>query len=95
VVTLLRGAPWASSRGAPVSSPHGSPFVAYNFSMPAPNDAVIQKKLDETIARLGLSAHPEPELVRRLRSLGFTTRQISEIREAIADTSPALSMRLH
>jgi hypothetical protein len=63
--------------------------------MPAPDDAFVQSKLEAALAQLGLPTHPEPGLVRRLRSLGFTTRQITEILEAISETSPALSTRLH
>jgi hypothetical protein len=47
--------------------------------MPAPNDAVVQNRLRVAIAQLGMAAHPEPPLVRRLRSIGFSTRQITEI----------------
>jgi hypothetical protein len=63
--------------------------------MSAPDDAVVQNKLETAISLLGLPTHPEPEFVRRLRSLGFTTRQITQILEAISETSPALSKRLH
>ena len=58
-------------------------------------DAVVLHQLRTALAALGLDAKPEPPLVRRLRSLGYTGRQIVEILEAIAETSPALSKRLH